>query len=125
MWCKLPIVRMCVRACGVLLDSRWLLIDAWVASFSVLQVHKPKIAWTMPRFISNQCFPVHVQPLEAAEPVAANGLANGENGDAPMEHADAEPDAETRRAREVLGMVRPGLHMGASFDLLHACMRQY
>ena len=76
----------------------------------------------MPRLISHQCFPVHVQPLEAPEPVAANGLANGENGDAPMEHADAEPDAETRRAREVLGMVRPVLHIGTSYVNLHACL---
>lgn len=63
---------------------------------------------------------LHFQPLEAPEPPTGNGLANGENGNAMMEQADAEPDAETRRAREVLGMVRPGLHVGLSFVSLHA-----
>ncbi|KAK9846278.1 hypothetical protein WJX81_000837 [Elliptochloris bilobata] len=47
-----------------------------------------------------------VQSLDAPAPHAENGLANGENGDAPMPEAAAEPDAETRRAREVLDLVR-------------------
>ncbi len=54
-------------------------------------------------------YPVGVQPLEAPKPQAENGLANGENGGAPMDQAEAEPDAETRHAREVLDMVRPGV----------------